>query len=73
MGPIFELQLSNLVRIHNFVSCKSAENFVTKSQVVNKNQFECSVHILRHSCLDWYTVDKYTPVSLQLFYSFWSA
>ena len=33
-GPIFELHPSNLVRIHIFPSCKNAENFVTKSQVV---------------------------------------
>ena len=34
VGPIFELQPSNLVRIPIFLSCKNAENFVTKSQVV---------------------------------------
>ena len=33
-GPIFELHPSNLVRIHMFLSCKNAENFVTKSLVV---------------------------------------
>ena len=33
-GPIFELHPSNLVRIYIFLCCKSAENFVTKSQVV---------------------------------------
>ena len=33
-GPIFELHPSNLVRIHMFLSCKNAENFVIKSQVV---------------------------------------
>ena len=33
-GPILELHPSNLVRIHIFLSYKSAENFVTKSQVV---------------------------------------
>ena len=34
VGPIFELHPSNLVRIHIFLSCKNAKNFVTKSQVV---------------------------------------
>ena len=33
-GPIFEQHPSNLVRIYTFLSCKNAENFVTKSQMV---------------------------------------
>ena len=32
--PIFELQPSNLVRSHIFLSRKNAENFVTKFQVI---------------------------------------
>ena len=44
VGPIFELHPSNLVRIHIFFSCKNAENFVTKSQVVLE---KISVGVLR--------------------------